>query len=782
MRSSRLIPALADLGLLLLIGILLVSAARGQQVPALVDASTGEVKRPTPAQLRSANDLAQASTHSTTAAINGWFADPSTNASFAAAAWRSDLGLVIGTNVQAYDAALAALAGGSDFVQFTGPTTTAKVFTLPDASSTLLYSGGPLGTPSGGTLTNATGLPISTGISGLGTGVATALAAAANAAAGFVTGAGSATLTNKSIDAAQLTGSVANARLDAELQALAGLTSAADKLPYFTGSGTASVADFTAAGRAILDDADASAQRTTLGLGTIATQSASSVAITGGTVNGAPIGASTPSSGAFTTLTANNNFTVTGGTAHMIELGASGTFTLSRAGLATAVVDFVGARANLSLSANGLLVARDVTTDATTKNFRLGLNHYTNSEEPLGLIFGTSSSTGGEVAIGGGTALFNAATAIQFWAAANNTTTNGTLIGTINSTGLSVATATESTSTTTGSGIFSGGVGIAKNLHVGGGLTVAGTGNFSQNIHATRQDGSQADITATTYGVDGGGILHGRLANGTIASPSGVLSGQIVGGVGGRAYHSGGAFQASSPASIHFVASENQTATNYGSYLRFLTTPQGSTTRQERVVISDNGTLWAHNTGTFDPRVTTQTKPVSDLLILASADGAISNPAIGAFGYGGSTAGFRAGSSNGTPASPSATPSGRIISFLAGHVHDGSSWTTGAQGLFYFTTTETASGSARGVNAVVAVTPTGSTTRSDVATFSSTGLSLTGAISPSGSSVTWTAGSGSPEGVVTAVVGSLYSRTDGGAGTALYVKESGSGNTGWAAK
>lgn len=48
--------------------------------------------------------------------------------------------------------------------------------------------------------------------------------------------------------------------------------------------------------------------------------------------------------------------------------------------------------------------------------------------------------------------------------------------------------------------------------------------------------------------------------------------------------------------------------------------------------------------------------------------------------------------------------------------------------------------------------------------------------------ITWTSGSGSPEGVVTAPVGSLYSRSDGGALTSLYVKQSGSGNTGWAGK
>lgn len=104
---------------------------------------------------------------------------------------------------------------------------------------------------------------------------------------------------------------------DAELAALAGLTSAADKLPYFTGSGTASVTTFTTAGRALVDDADATAQRTTLGLGSIATQASNSVSITGGSITGiTDLAVADGGTGASTAATARSNLGLSAGTFH----------------------------------------------------------------------------------------------------------------------------------------------------------------------------------------------------------------------------------------------------------------------------------------------------------------------------------------------------------------------------------------------------------------------------------------------------------------------------------
>lgn len=125
-----------------------------------------------------------------------------------ATAGRATLGVVIGTDVQGYDADLAALAA---------------------LSSTGLLARTGAGTAAARTVTGSTGLTVTNG-----DGVS-----------------GNPTLT-----------------LDATLAGISAVTTAADQLVYSSGVDTFTTATFTAAGRALVDDATAAAQRTTLGLGT----------------------------------------------------------------------------------------------------------------------------------------------------------------------------------------------------------------------------------------------------------------------------------------------------------------------------------------------------------------------------------------------------------------------------------------------------------------------------------------------------------------------------------
>lgn len=68
-----------------------------------------------------------------------------------------------------------------------------------------------------------------------------------------------------------------------------------------------------------------------------------------------------------------------------------------------------------------------------------------------------------------------------------------------------------------------------------------------------------------------------------------------------------------------------------------------------------------------------------------------------------------------------------------------------------------------------------------VVSYDSSQIEIIGSVKLPGG-VTITTGSGTPESALAAVVGSTYHRTDGGTSTSFYVKESGTGATGWVAK
>ena len=94
------------------------------------------------------------------------------------------------------------------------------------------------------------------------------------------------------IEAAGAMIAAASAYADPGLLALAGQTPAADRLPYYTGASTSALAVMTSAGRALLDDADAAAQRATLGLGSAALQAATAFEAAGALAG--HVGASDP--------------------------------------------------------------------------------------------------------------------------------------------------------------------------------------------------------------------------------------------------------------------------------------------------------------------------------------------------------------------------------------------------------------------------------------------------------------------------------------------------------
>lgn len=192
------------------------------------------------------------------------------------------------------------LAGDSTIIYANGAGSTAAVVSLADH---LAMSSARI---TGGSITGITDLAVAdggTGASdaatartnlGLGT-ISTQAASAVSITGGSITGITDLAVADGGTGASDAATARTNLGLaigtnvqayDAGLQSISGLVTAADRMIYTTALDTYAVTTLTSYARTLLDDADAATSRTTLGLGSIATQASSAVTITGGSISG----------------------------------------------------------------------------------------------------------------------------------------------------------------------------------------------------------------------------------------------------------------------------------------------------------------------------------------------------------------------------------------------------------------------------------------------------------------------------------------------------------------
>jgi hypothetical protein len=205
-------------------------------------------------------------------------------------------------------------------------------------------------------------------------------------------------------------------------------------------------------------------------------------------------------------------------------------------------------------------------TNSAIKAARLATPHYTNAEEPFGLLFGISDSSTNELYIGGGTTAVNAATDIRFHTAANNTTTSGSERARIDSSGrLLIGTSSADTSR-------------------------FGTSTYTPQFQVK---GAWTNGTASITCTNDYPVLW---LNGT----AGTAAGNGVGVISFNGYDGTNYTQA---ALIRAELDGNASADDMPGRLVFSTTADGASSPTERMRIASNGFFRASNLGSYNDPV-----------------------------------------------------------------------------------------------------------------------------------------------------------------------------------
>jgi hypothetical protein len=266
-----------------------------------------------------------------------------------------------------------------------------------------------------------------------------------------------------------------------------------------TASGTLTLGGTLALANGGTGATTAAAARTALGLGTIATQAANAVAITGGTINGTSIGATTRSTGDFTTISGNSVTSTTP------VLGFNATNTIASFGTTTAS------------SYNQLIIQNQSNTAGASTNYVVSNN------------LGTDSTYYGEFGMNSST--FSASTPIDFYSLNNGIYYSGhdgdVSVGSGNGfkTYLTYGTTGQSSHVINASGA----IGLSTNL--GTTPALSGTTGFGTSGQVLQSNGSAAAPTwvtpaaGTVTSVAGTGTVNGLTLTGTVTSTGSLTLG-----------------------------------------------------------------------------------------------------------------------------------------------------------------------------------------------------------------------------------------------------------------